>query len=144
MAALSLDLRERIVAACDEQDATQAQVAKRFRVSLGMVKKLLGQRRRTGTIAPLYARCGRKPRWTTHARQRQLQALLAKTPDLTLKEMRATLGWTCSLQAIQCVLVKLELTYKKRRSAPPSRTGRTWRGRAVSGAAAKAGSIPPG
>ena len=144
MAALSLDLRERIVAACDEQEATQAQIARRFRVSLGMVKKLLGQRRRTGQIAPLYSRCGRKPRWTTHARQRQLKALLAKTPDLTLKEMRATLGWACSLQAIQCVLVKLELTYKKRRSAPASRTAPTWRGRAVSGGVGKADSIPRG
>lgn len=143
MAALSLDLRERIVTACDEQVATQTQIAKRFRVSLGMVKKLLGQRRRTGRIEAGYARCGRKSRLTkTH--QRQLRALLAKQPDLTLKEMRATLGWECSLPAIHYVLVKLELTDKKRRSAPLSKTARTWRGRAVPGAAARAGSIPPG
>ncbi len=131
------------MAACDERDATQGQIAQRFRVSLGMVKKLVAQRRRTGRLEAGYARCGRKPRLTkTH--QRQLRTLLAKQPDLTLKEMRATLGWACSLAAIHYLLVKLELTYKKRRSAPLSRTVRTWRGRAVPGSAARAGSIPPG
>ena len=45
---ISLDLRERIVAACDAQEGTREEVAKRFKVSLGMVKKLLAQRARTG------------------------------------------------------------------------------------------------
>jgi transposase len=40
MNALSIDLRERILAACDKENATREQVAKRFRVSLGMVKNL--------------------------------------------------------------------------------------------------------
>ena len=39
MRALSLDLRERIVAACDRGTAIQRQIAERFEVSLGMVKK---------------------------------------------------------------------------------------------------------
>jgi transposase len=32
---ISLDLRERIVAACDAQEGTREEVAKRFKVSLG-------------------------------------------------------------------------------------------------------------
>ena len=35
-------------------------VARRFRVSLGMVKKLLQQRRRTGDVRPQHHRSGRK------------------------------------------------------------------------------------
>ena len=46
MKTLSLDLRERILTAYDQQEATRDAVARRFRVSLGMVKKLLQQRRR--------------------------------------------------------------------------------------------------
>ncbi|MCW5550220.1 MAG: integrase core domain-containing protein [Opitutaceae bacterium] len=50
MKTLSLDLRERIVVAYYAKDSTREMVAARFRVSLGMVKKLLQQRRRLGEI----------------------------------------------------------------------------------------------
>ena len=39
MKTLSLDLRERILAAYDQEEGTREEVAHRFRVSLGMVKK---------------------------------------------------------------------------------------------------------
>jgi transposase len=128
MRVLSMDLRERIVAACDAGDGPQAQVAARFAVSLGMVKKWLAQRRRTGDIGPRYHRCGRRK---TH--QRQLRALVRKKPDLTLAQLRAATGLRCSLVAIHHALAKQGLTYKKRRCAPASRTAPTSRGRAVSG-----------
>jgi transposase len=48
MKTLSLDLQERIVAAYDAGYDTREAVAGRFRVSVGMVKKLLQQRRRIG------------------------------------------------------------------------------------------------
>ena len=51
MATFSLDLRTRILAAYDAGEGTRETVAARFRVSLGMVKKLLQQRRRTGDLA---------------------------------------------------------------------------------------------
>ena len=41
MAALSLDLRQRIISTCDRGEGTQEQIARRFGVSYGMVKKLL-------------------------------------------------------------------------------------------------------
>ena len=47
---IALDLRERIVAAYDAKEGTREEVAKRFKVSLGMVKKLLAQRGRTGGL----------------------------------------------------------------------------------------------
>lgn len=53
MHTFSLDLRERILATCDEGHSTREEVAKRFRVSLGMVKKLLCQRvRLAGDLRP--------------------------------------------------------------------------------------------
>jgi transposase len=123
-----MDLRERIVTACDVGGCTQRQVAERFQVSLGMVKKLLAQRRRTGDIGPRYCRCGAKPKiLKTH--QRRLRALVRRQPDLTLAQLRATTGLRCSLVAIHYVLVKQGLSYKKRRCAPASRTAPTQRGR---------------
>ena len=51
----SLDLRERILGTYDAGEGTREDVARRFRVSLGMVKKLLQQRRHTGDIAAIVA-----------------------------------------------------------------------------------------
>src|SRR2546421_5338625 len=126
MRTLSLDLRERILASYDNDEGTRAEVGHRFRVSLGMVKKLLQQRRRTGDIAPRHRFAGRKP-MIVAAHRNRLRALLAKKSDLTLKELRQAMGLTCSLQAIHVVLGKMELTYKKRRSAPANRTAPIWR-----------------
>jgi transposase len=133
MRTLSLDLRERILASYDNDEGPRAEIAHRFRVSLGMVKKLLQQRRHTGDIAPRYRFCGRKP-MIVSAHQNKMRALLASKNDLTLKELREATGLKCSLQAINVVLGKMGLTYKKRHSAPASKTVRTSPGRAGSGA----------
>ena len=132
MRTLSLDLRERILASYDNDEGTRAEVGHRFRVSLGMVKKLLQQRRRTGDIAPRHHYAGRKPMIIAAHRSR-LRALLAKKPDLTLKELRGAMELKCSLQAIHVVLAKMELTYKKRHSAPANRIVPTSRGHAKPG-----------
>ena len=141
--AISLDLRERILAAYDKQEATREQVAKRFAVSLGMVKKLIQQRRHTGRITPRYDCCGRKPGVAARATP-ELRALVAKKPDLTLREMREALALDCTLPAIHYVLAKLGLTYKKRRSARPNRIGPTLSGRGATGAGAKGALTPRG
>jgi transposase len=124
MKTISLDLRERILAAYDADEGTRAVVAHRFRVSLGMVKKLLQQRRRLGDIRPQHHRSGCKPRIVA-SHQHQLRTLLDKKPDLTLKELRAATGLACTLPAIHYVLIRLGLTYKKRRSGLVNKTGPT-------------------
>ena len=136
MRTLSLDLRQRILDTYDRKEGTRGEVAHRFRVSLGMVKKLLQQRKRTGDIAPRHRFCGRKPMIVALHRQ-QIRTLLAKKNDLTLKELRQAMGLRCSLQALHVVLGKMGLTYKKRRSAPVSKTGRTSPAPAGSGAGAR-------
>src|SRR5487761_2451368 len=129
---LSLDLRERIVAAYDAREGTRAEVAKRFKVSVGMVKKLLAQRAR-------HRFSGRKPRLMPE-HGAQLKQLIAQEPDLTLAELKARLGLDYTVAAIHWVVNRLGLTYKKRRSMRPNRTGRTWRGPAAAGSGGKAGS----
>ena len=143
MKTLSLDLRERILTAYDQDQGTRAEVARRFRVSLGMVKKLLQQRRRTGDIGPRHHLAGRKPRLLPAYRDR-LAALVARQPDLTLSELRDRLGMACTVPAVHQVLTALGLTYKKRRCARPNRAGRTSSGRAGAGSGGKAASTPRG
>jgi transposase len=124
MKTLSLDLRERIVAAYDAEQGTREEIGRRFRVSTGMVKKLLAQRRRIGEIRPQHYRAGRKPLFLEEHRSR-LKELIVKKPDTTLAEMRSALGLSCTLPAIHYVLGKMGLTYKKRLSMRASRAART-------------------
>jgi len=133
---ISLDLRERILGSYDNQEGTRLEIARRFRVSLGLVKKLLQQRRHTGDLAPRHRFSGRKP-MIVPAHRRQMQALLAKKNDLTLQELRQATGLTCSLQAINVVLGQLGLTYKKRHSTPANKTGPTSSEPGGAGAASK-------
>jgi len=129
---ISLDLRQRILTSYDQHEGTREEIAQRFRVSLGMVKKLLQQRRRTGAIACRYDHCGRRPKIVASHRQ-ALRQLLSHKPDLTLEELRRATQLDCTIQAIHYVLEEMGLTYKKRRSAPASRIVRTSPGRAGTG-----------
>jgi transposase len=138
MATLSLDLRERIVRAYDKGEGTREEIAQRFSVSLGMVKKLLQQRRKTGCIKARHHLAGHKKLIVAEHRIAMRQHLKRK-PDMTLIELREALGLECTLPAIHYVLVDMGLTYKKRRSAPPSRTAKTTASRGGAGSANKAG-----
>jgi transposase len=138
MATFSIDLRERIVGAYDKGQGTREEIARRFGVSLGMVKKLLQQRRRTGCLKPRHHLAGRKKLIVAQHRM-ALRQHLKRRPDMTLAELRDALGLNCTLPAIHYVLVDMGLTYKKRHSAPASRSARTSGRRAAAGRRAKAG-----
>lgn len=129
---ISLDLRERILEAYDEGGATRDEVANRFRVSLGMVKKLLQQRRHIGDISARHHLAGRKPLVLAGHRQ-EMERLLKAKPDMTLKELRQETGLKCSLQAIHVVLAKMEMTLKKRLCVPANKTAPTSSVRAKGG-----------
>jgi transposase len=129
---ISLDLRERILEAYDEGGATRDQVANRFRVSLGMVKKLLQQRRHSGDISNRHHLAGRKP-LVLAGHRLEMERLLKAKPDMTLKELREETGLKCSLQAIHVALAKMEMTLKKRLSAPANKTAPTSSRRAKDG-----------
>jgi len=124
MKTISLDMRKRVLSCYDTGTETRISVAKRFCVSLGMVKKLIQQRRHLGDIAPLHWRTGRKPLFTAEHKD-QMRAAIRRQPDTTLAEFRELLGLDCSLPSIHRVLVRMGMTYKKRRFGPVSRTART-------------------
>jgi transposase len=142
MGTLSLDLRERILDSYDHGDGSREAIARRYRVSLGMVKKLLQQRKRTGDIRDRHRFSGRKPLILETHRQ-QMKVLLEKKTDLTLQELRTAMKLDCTLPAIHYALVKLGLTYKKRHSGPASKTVRTLPKHAALGSGAKQGWIRP-
>jgi transposase len=84
MVGLSMDLRERVVAAVDA-GMTHQQVAERFAVSVGSVERYLVRRRVTGSLAPTVQRHGPAPvkRAALHA---WLPARLQVAADATLAE----------------------------------------------------------
>ncbi|MCX6931294.1 MAG: IS630 family transposase, partial [Verrucomicrobia bacterium] len=103
MKTLSLDLRERIVGAYDEKQGTREEMARRFRVSLGMVKKLLQQRRKTQDLGDRHRFSGRKAKVLPAYRER-LEKLVAAEPDLTLAQIKARLSMSCTVPAVHYAL----------------------------------------
>ncbi len=119
----SIDLRERIVAAYDACEGTRQQIADRFKVSLGLVKKLLAQRKNLGTIEPQYQNVGRKPAFDGE-NLRQLDKFLQKHADATLIEIQEHFSGciSCSLQAIANAIKRLGWRYKKNRYVLANKT----------------------
>lgn len=87
MVGLSMDLRERVVAAVDA-GMTQQQAAERFAVSVRSVERYLARRRATGSLAPTVQRHGPPP--VKRARlQAWLPTRLDAAADATLAEHAA-------------------------------------------------------
>jgi len=124
-----MDLRQRVIGACDAGGKTKA-VAETFGVSPAWVRRLKQHRRERGDIRP---RTGGGSRGRKIDRDR-LAALVKEQSDATLVELRDRLGVSVTPWAIGKALRELGLTYKKSRSAPPSRTARTSPRRGRSGA----------
>jgi transposase len=120
MEAYSMDLRRRVIGACDAGKGTK-EVAATFGVSPAWVRRLKQHRRERGDIVP---RTGGGSRGRKIDRDR-LAALVEEQPDATLVELRDRLGVAVTAWAVGKALRGLGLTFKKSRSAPPSRTART-------------------
>ncbi len=116
----SMDLRKRVVLACDARDGSREAIAQRFGVSTAWIRRLLQRRRETGSIAPLPQRAGRK-RGLDDGQMKKLKAWVRKHPDATLAEIKAGMALSLSIAAIDRALKTLGLTLKKSRSARRSR-----------------------
>lgn len=121
MAAYSMDLRVRMVAACDARDGTRAEIAARFSVSEAWIRKLLRQRRDTDSIAPRPHGGGRRPAFDAAAAARLHQAVRDDN-DATLAERAEAAGVACSPAAVFRALDRLGITRKKSPGGRPSRT----------------------
>jgi transposase len=121
MDAYSMDLRERVVAACDARDGTRQQIAARFSVSVRWIGGLLRRRRLTGSIAARPRGGGRAPAFDEAAAVRLREAVRAD-PGATLEELAGASGVACSAPAVHRALRRLGITRKKSRGGRPSRT----------------------
>jgi transposase len=121
MKAYSTDLRQRVLAACDALDATRDQIAERFSVSVAWIRRLIQQRRETGSIEPKPRGGGRAPAFDSVAAAKLRQAV-SDDDDATLLELAQAAGVTCCASAVHRALVRLGITRKKSRGGRPSRT----------------------
>jgi len=123
MEAYSLDLRKRVLAACDAGHGTK-EVAKVFEVSPAWVRRLKQRRRELGTIDVLPGRYGYPPKLKEED-LRRLAELVAQHPDATLQELRDLLKVDVGVSNICRALQRLKLSLKKKSCTPPSKTGPT-------------------
>lgn len=115
--AYSLDLRTRVVEAMDRQVGTQPEVATLFGVSCTFIKKLLRQRRETGTLAPKPHGGGQVAKLTEAQRQQVRAYILGTRNDATVSEVHTyvvtTVGRKVSRATVGRVLQSLDLPQKK-------------------------------
>ena len=90
MKAYSLDLRERVAAACQQPGRTLGAVAAPFSVSVSFVEKLLQRQRTRGSLAPLPLRGGPAPCLDASSRA-DLVTCPRQQPDAPLDELRVWL-----------------------------------------------------
>jgi transposase len=126
MDAYSMDLRTRVLAACDGGGGTK-EVAKLFSVSPAWVRRLKQRRREGGSVAPRPIPGGR-PKLDGPARA-ALAGFVRVKPDATLEELRARvateLGVRVSVGALWETLRRMEFTFKKSRRTRPGIPGPT-------------------
>jgi transposase len=109
----SLDLRERIAAAVDDQEGSIREIARIFRVSTSFIVRLLQRRRATGALDP-EPHGGGTPRALTPGDCERLAQLILEQPDATLEQLKQRGGFTCSLKTLWLALDRQGLTRKKK------------------------------
>jgi len=125
MKAYSLDLRQKIVEAYNNQEGSYRQLAQRFRVSFSFVKRLLKRYKDTGKIEP-------KPHAGGHnckVKAEQLdivRQLVEEDNDAILEELCSSFYQKTQLRVSRAtmgrILEKLNLTRKKKRFTPANET----------------------
>jgi transposase len=113
MGPYSKDLRERVAAAVDHGEGSQREIARRFRVSLTFVFRLLQRRRDAGTLDPK-PHGGGPPSSLEPDALRRLAELVRAQPDATLEQLREQGGFQCSLTTVWRALRRQGLTRKKK------------------------------
>ncbi|GGG27868.1 hypothetical protein GCM10010964_14760 [Caldovatus sediminis] len=116
--ALSVDLRERVLAAHERREGSQRVLAERFGVAVGTVNGWLRQAG-AGRRAPLRRRGGRAA--LGGAGPEELTALVAERPDATLAEYAAMLAERVGRRFSPAVLCRALRRAGLRRKKKPAR-----------------------
>jgi transposase len=120
----SEDLRQRVVAACDEGELSRAEIADQFQVSASWIRRLLQRRRETGSISALPGGRGPEP-ILTQVKRENLARVVKQAPDLTLAEIKKRCRFSCCLATIHNALRSMGLSYKKSRYLRVNKTATT-------------------
>jgi len=113
MRSLSIDLRERIVAAVDASEHSLGELAELFAINLSAIVRLLQRFRSTNSVQPKPHGGGTHPKLDAKAIGRLLE-LVRQQPDATLAELRDQLGVDCSVTTIWRALKRHRITRKKK------------------------------
>ncbi len=115
MKAYSIDLRQKIIEAYQNQEGSPRKLAQRFKVSLSFIQNLLKRYRETGEIAPRQRGKGFAPKLAKYTKI--VEQLVSDQNDATLKELQESLehetGVRLSISNICRFLQKRKLTRKK-------------------------------
>jgi len=118
MKAYSVDLRQKVIDAHNQQEGSQRQLAKRFRVSLTFIENLLKRYRTDGTIEPR-AHGGGQSAKLSPEQEAVLTTLVQEDNDAILVELcdrlEQRVGVRVSRATMGRILQKLKLTRKKKR-----------------------------
>ena len=116
MKAYSVDLRQKIIDAHNQQQESQRQLAKRFRVSLTFIENLLKRYRTDGTVEPR-AHGGGRPAKLSSEQETVLGSLVAEDNDAILVELCDRLEQHVGIRISRAtkgrIVQKLKLTRKK-------------------------------
>ena len=124
---LSIDLRERIIAAVERDNLTYKAAAARFSVGVATISRLKRLKRETGSVAPRPHGGGRR-RVISPEQEPIVKKLVLAHPDWTEVEYQEALrseGIEASRATVGRVIRSLGFTVKKRPSSPPSATRST-------------------
>ena len=123
------DLRDRVLAAYDRGTPTK-EIAGVLGVSPAWARRVKQVRREEERTTRLPMGGAR----VVKVDLERLRDLVARQPDATIPELHERLGTDrCGESAVAMALRRLGLSFKKRRSTPPSRTAPTWRKSACGG-----------
>lgn len=143
-AALSLDLRRRVVAAVVEEGLSTYAAARRFALGISTVGAWVRQWRRTGDLRP--GRQGQPKGSKLDAHEAFILALVEANKDITLTEIGEQLarqrGVTACPSTIWLFFDRRGITYKKRPRTPPSSSAPTSNGPGRPGSTVRSSSIP--
>ena len=131
MRAYSLDLRERVVVAYEKSEQTIAEIAAQFSVGQTFLKKMLRQKRESGSLERLPRRAGAK-RLLSLAHRSFLAQQIEEQPDATLAELQERLQERKKISVSPSTLSRelqlLRLPRKKSRWSPVNVTTENARG----------------
>jgi transposase len=117
MKAYSVDLRQKVIDAHNQQQGSQRQLAKRFRVSLSFVQNLLKRFKSDGTVEPR-AHGGGQPAKLSLEQETVLASLVEEDNDAILVELcdrlEQRVGVRISRATMGRIVQKLKLTRKKK------------------------------